>query len=38
MADVMFEAPERRHRRVSVDKDFVRARLEGLEAGAGLGA
>ncbi|WNG15998.1 ATP-dependent Clp protease ATP-binding subunit ClpX [Cystobacter fuscus] len=38
MADVMFEAPERRHRRVTVDGAFVRARLEGLEAGAGLGA
>lgn len=38
MADVMFEAPERRHRRVQVDKAFVRARLDGLEAGAGLGA
>lgn len=32
MADVMFEAPERRHRQVSVDADFVRARLSSLDA------
>ncbi|ATB26955.1 ATP-dependent Clp protease ATP-binding subunit ClpX [Melittangium boletus] len=38
MADVMFEAPESRLRRITVDQDFVRSRLVGLEAGAGLGA
>ncbi len=38
MADVMFDAPERRMRRVTVDREFVRSRLVGLEAGAGLGA
>ena len=32
MADVMFDAPELRHRRVTVDADFVRARLAGLDA------
>ena len=31
MADVMFEAPERRRRRVTVDVDFVRVRLAGLD-------
>lgn len=38
MADVMFEAPEHRRRQVTVDEDFVRIRLAGLEAHAGLGA
>ncbi|MGZ3460724.1 MAG: AAA family ATPase, partial [Archangium sp.] len=38
MSDVMFEAPEHRRHQVTVDQDFVRARLAGLEAGAGLGA
>ena len=38
MSDVMFEAPEHRRHQVTVDPDFVRARLAGLEAGAGLGA
>jgi ATP-dependent Clp protease ATP-binding subunit ClpX len=32
MADVMFEAPERRRRNMRVDADFVRARLRELEA------
>jgi ATP-dependent Clp protease ATP-binding subunit ClpX len=32
MADVMFEAPECRRRRISVDADFVRTRLHGLDA------
>jgi ATP-dependent Clp protease ATP-binding subunit ClpX len=32
MADVMFEAPELRHRRLHVDEGFVRARLHGLDA------
>lgn len=38
MSDVMFEAPEHLHRQVTVDQGFVRARLAGLEASAGLGA
>ncbi|MFY0530438.1 ATP-dependent Clp protease ATP-binding subunit ClpX [Archangium gephyra] len=38
MSDVMFEAPEHRRRQITVDQDFVRARLGGLEASAGLGA
>ncbi|KFA89276.1 ATP-dependent Clp protease ATP-binding subunit ClpX [Archangium violaceum] len=38
MSDVMFEAPEHRHRQVTVDQGFVRLRLAGLEASAGLGA
>jgi len=38
MSDVMFEAPEHRRRDVTVDQDFVRVRLAGLEASAGLGA
>ncbi len=38
MSDVMFEAPEHRRRQVTVDQGFVRARLGGLEASAGLGA
>jgi ATP-dependent Clp protease ATP-binding subunit ClpX len=38
MADVMFEAPEHRRRQVTVDEGFVRVRLAGLEAHAGLGA
>lgn len=37
MADVMFDAPELRRRRVMVDADFVRARLAGLDA-AQIGA
>jgi ATP-dependent Clp protease ATP-binding subunit ClpX len=37
MAEVMFEAPERRRRQLSVDADFVRARLHGVDA-AWLGA
>lgn len=37
MSDVMFEAPELRHRRLHVDEGFVRARLHGLDA-ARLGA
>lgn len=37
MADVMFEAPELRRRQVTVDQGFVRSRLAGLEASAGLG-
>jgi ATP-dependent Clp protease ATP-binding subunit ClpX len=32
MADVMFEAPERRRRGVRVDADMVRARLHGLDS------
>ncbi|XXF75740.1 ATP-dependent Clp protease ATP-binding subunit ClpX [Myxococcaceae bacterium GXIMD 01537] len=32
MADVMFEAPERRLRRVRLDAAFVRARLHGLDS------
>jgi ATP-dependent Clp protease ATP-binding subunit ClpX len=32
MADVMFEAPERRRRHVLVDRDLVRARLHGLDS------
>ncbi|HYH97015.1 AAA family ATPase, partial [Hyalangium sp.] len=32
MADVMFEAPECRRRRISLDADFVRVRLQGLDA------
>jgi ATP-dependent Clp protease ATP-binding subunit ClpX len=36
MADVMFEAPELGRRHLTVDADFVRARLAGLE-GASLG-
>ncbi|CAM3886912.1 ATP-dependent Clp protease ATP-binding subunit ClpX [Corallococcus sp. ZKHCc1 1396] len=31
MSDVMFEAPERRHRQVAVDADFVKARLSSLD-------
>ena len=38
MADVMFEAPERRHRHITVDREFVQSRLVGLETGAGFGA
>ncbi|MFY0569015.1 ATP-dependent Clp protease ATP-binding subunit ClpX [Archangium lansingense] len=38
MSDVMFEAPEHRRHQVTVDQDFVRSRLAGLEASAGLGA
>jgi len=38
MSDVMFEAPEHRRRQVIVDQGFVRTRLGGLEASAGLGA
>ncbi|HEX5746449.1 MAG TPA: ATP-dependent Clp protease ATP-binding subunit ClpX [Archangium sp.] len=38
MSDVMFEAPEHRRRQVTVDQGFVRTRLAGLEASAGLGA
>ena len=38
MSDVMFEAPEHRRRQVTVDEGFVRTRLAGLEASAGLGA
>ena len=38
MSDVMFEAPEHRRRQVTVDQGFVRSRLAGLEASAGLGA
>ncbi len=37
MAEVMFEAPERRHRLLRLDVDFVRARLHELDA-AQLGA
>ncbi|WP_163868487.1 ATP-dependent Clp protease ATP-binding subunit ClpX [Myxococcus eversor] len=32
MADIMFEAPERRRRQVKVDADYVRPRLVGLDA------
>ncbi|MBU8900529.1 ATP-dependent Clp protease ATP-binding subunit ClpX [Corallococcus sp. H22C18031201] len=32
LADILFEAPERKHRRVSVDADYVRERLRGLDA------
>ncbi|MCP3141094.1 ATP-dependent Clp protease ATP-binding subunit ClpX [Pyxidicoccus xibeiensis] len=32
MADIMFEAPEHRRRRVEVDADFVRQRLVGLDS------
>ncbi len=32
MADIMFEAPERRRRSVEVDSDFVRQRLVGLDS------
>jgi ATP-dependent Clp protease ATP-binding subunit ClpX len=32
MSDVMFEAPELRHRRLHIDEGFVRARLQGLDA------
>ncbi|WP_426751043.1 ATP-dependent Clp protease ATP-binding subunit ClpX [Myxococcus sp. Y35] len=32
MADVMFEAPERRRHHVKVDADFVRERLRGLDS------
>jgi ATP-dependent Clp protease ATP-binding subunit ClpX len=38
MADVMFEAPERRGNHITVDAGFVRTRLAGLEAGVELGA
>ncbi|HYO64910.1 MAG TPA: ATP-dependent Clp protease ATP-binding subunit ClpX, partial [Archangium sp.] len=38
MSDVMFEAPEHHRRQVTVDQGFVRTRLAGLEASAGLGA
>lgn len=38
MSDVMFEAPEHRRRQITVDQGFVRTRLAGLEASAGLGA
>ena len=31
MSDVMFEAPERRHRQVAVDAEFVKARLSSLD-------
>jgi ATP-dependent Clp protease ATP-binding subunit ClpX len=32
MADIMFEAPERRRRHVEVDADYVRQRLMGLDS------
>jgi ATP-dependent Clp protease ATP-binding subunit ClpX len=32
MADIMFDAPEHRRRRVEVDSDFVRRRLVGLDS------
>ncbi|WNG48902.1 ATP-dependent Clp protease ATP-binding subunit ClpX [Archangium minus] len=38
MSDVMFEAPEHRRRQFTVDQDFVRTRLGGLESHVGLGA
>ncbi|MCY1045532.1 ATP-dependent Clp protease ATP-binding subunit ClpX [Corallococcus sp. bb12-1] len=31
MSDIMFEAPERRHRQVAVDAEFVKARLSSLD-------
>jgi ATP-dependent Clp protease ATP-binding subunit ClpX len=32
MSDVMFEAPELRHRRLHIDEGFARAHLQGLDA------
>ena len=38
MSDVMFEAPERRHKHVTVDEGFVRTRLVALDpSAAGMG-